>query len=254
VEQKKYDVKNLIRKIKQKKELSDLADSVVKSSLENYLNKYKISINESNPARLKIILKEVRAELRKLSGQYQKTIKDKSKFSTQELLKSHSSTAERFDFYPELKNIFFDLKVKSVLDLGCGLNPIALANQSLTYYASDIKENELKIIKKFFKKNKINGTTFVYDLRSQIGSLPEVDICLIFKVLDIIDDKGHKTTEEILKKISCKYFLISFSTKKLSGKPMNHPTRFWFESILKRLNLKFKKFKSTNEIFYLIEN
>ena len=248
-------MQSLIKKIKQKKELSGITDKIVSELLLDYLKKYSISLKNISPKQTKIIIKEIRSQLRTISGQFQKGAKNREKLletdSIQQLLKTHSSTAERLEFYPELKSIIKRLKVTSILDIGCGLNPIALANSGLTYYASDIKEDELSLIKRFFKKNKIKGKLFVQDLTKSSLNFPKTDICLILKVLDTIDP-NHVLTETLLKKVHSKYFIISFSTKKLSGKPMNFPRRRWFEKLLVKLNFHYKTFQSQNEIFYLI--
>jgi len=59
--------------------------------------------------------------------------------------------------------------------------------------------------------------------------------------------------EKIIRKIPSQYLLISFSTKTLSGRPMNHPQRGWIEQLTKRLGYGFEIIKSKNEIFYLIK-
>ncbi|MFH1425726.1 MAG: hypothetical protein ABIG28_03320 [archaeon] len=251
---KDYSKKEILKKIKQKKELSGTADSVVEETLNNYITKYNLSISNLPSRQLKIIIKEVRAKLRSLTGQFQKTSKNRANFlsSPKALLKTHTSTAERIKGYSKLKSIIKKINPQSILDLGCGLNPIALASKKTKYYASDIKEDELDIIKQFFKKNKINGKTFVYDLRKiSKQDLPKADLCLIFKVLDIID---KNLSEKIILSIPCKKIMVSFSTIKISGKRMNHPKRIWFEKILERKELKYKKFQIDNEVFYLIEN
>ena len=61
---------NLIAEIKKKKELSDLPDSLVKEALESYLNKNRISIPSAS-REIKIIVKEIRSQLRRYAGQYQ---------------------------------------------------------------------------------------------------------------------------------------------------------------------------------------
>ena len=245
--------KNLIEKIKQKKELSGISSEAVQTSLDKVLSKYRINLEKLKKADEKIIIKEVRADLRRMSGMFQLIPSKKENLSSsfEELLKSHSSTSERLSFYPTLKKLIKDLNINSILELGCGLNPLALADKDLIYHASDINEKELEIIKRFFKKNKVKGNVFVYDLRKIKRDLPSADICLIFKVLDLLPSR-KKTTEEIFDKINSKYFLISFSTRKLSGKKMNRPTRIWFEKILEKKNLKYEKIIFTNEIFYLI--
>jgi len=250
--------KELLDKIKQKKELSGLADSVVETSINGYLRRFKINLSSLSPKEKKLVIKEIRLELRKLTGRFQKGLKNRSKLleeDAQKLLRTHSSTSERIEFYPELKKIVSLTKAKSILDLGCGLNPIALADKKTRYYASDIKEDELSLIKRFFKNNGIKGETFVYDLREIKGDLPRIDLCIIFKVLDIITpgSKRKETVKKILQKVKCKHFLISFATKKLSGKKMNRPKRFWFEKILNNADLNFQTFEAPNEIFYLIK-
>lgn len=254
------DKVELVKAIKQKKELSGIADSVVLSTLEDYLKKTRLQIDNLLPSEGKIIVREIRARLRKLSGQYQlSTKRDNSDLSSEELarlLKTHSSTSERLDFYVALKKIIQETKAKSILDLGCGLNPLALADKKTKYFASDIKEDELEIIKNYFKKNKISGETFVYDLRNIDSNLPKADLCIMFKVIDVVDPASKtrgKLTESIITRVPCKNILVSFATRKLSGKKMNFPERFWFEKILQKLGCSFNKFSSDNEIFYLIK-
>lgn len=252
---------SLISEIKEKRELSGLSDAIIEESLENYMIKRKIGrkmlLNLSKKDR-KIIVKEIRSDLRLLHGRFQASQKSREAMLKEnkidDLLKTHSSTKERIPFYPKIKSIFGELKVKSVLDLGCGLNPLALANTELEYYASDINEEDLLLVKKFFDKNKIKGKTFFCDLRKiDYAEMPDADMCLLFKLLDILEKKGHNLAGEIIEKIRCKYILASFSTKKLSGKPMNKPRRVWFEILMRRLNYSYDTIETSNEIFYLIK-
>lgn len=247
----------LVVKIKEKKELSGIADEIVLGFLLEYVRKRNIFLENIRPSQIKIVVKDIRAELRKYVGRFRRSLKDRSKLLEQgrikELLRTHTSTEERLSFYPKLRSIIKKLKVTSILDLACGLNPLALATPKIKYYASDIKDDELTLIKKYFEKNNIKGKTFIYDIRKIKRDLPGADLCLLFKVLDIIEKKGHKLAEKILKTVECKTILVSFPTKKLSGRPMRHPEREWLEKLLNRLNYPFKIFRSENEIFYLIK-
>ncbi len=252
-----FNKKSLIEKIKKKKELSDIEDSLISEILENYLKKHKINLENLKEKEIKIIVKEIRSQLRLLTGRFQKSLKNKLKLleknKLSELLKTHASTAERLSFYPKLKKIISKLNPSSILDLACGLNPIALASPKIKYYASDIKSSELNLIREFFKKNKIKGSVFVYNLRDLSKPLPKADICLLFKTLDIIEDNPRNLAEKLIKKLNCKYIIISFSTRTLSGKPMRYLRRYWLENLLKKLSLSYKTFSSDNEIFYLVE-
>lgn len=247
--------RELIEKIKKKKDLSGVSDILVSDLLENFSKRKKIPLSNLSEREEKIILKEIRSELHNFTGRFQKNFKNRNKLLSEknfsEILKTHSSTSERLPFYPYLKSLISSFNIKSILDLGCGLNPLALASPEHTYYASDIKEDELEIIREFFREKKIPGKVFFHDIRKYSEKLPKAELCIIFKVLDILNDK--KLSEKILEKTPCKTFLISFSTKKLSGKKMNFPRRIWFEKILERKNYHYKKFESENEVFYLIE-
>ncbi len=252
------DSVDLIKKIKQKPELRGIDDSVVQDSLEKALKKYNLNLQNLNSADARVLIKIIRSDLRNLTGRFRKSIKSRAELldslNINGLLRTHTSTAERIEFYPKLNALLKNLKIKSILDLGCGLNPIALASKGVKYYASDINKEELSLIEVFFKKNKIPGKVFICDLRKDDSfSLPKADICLLFKVLDIIEKKSHKLAENIILKSPCKYLLISFATKKLSGKPMNFPERRWLELLINRLGYSYKTFSSNNEIFYLID-
>jgi hypothetical protein len=246
----------IIARVKQKKELSGLTDAVVSETISNYLKKKSISLEYLNDAEKKLLVKDIRAELRHYSGRFQKDSEKRLPFvksgNISELLKTHSSTRERVEFYPEIRKLLGELKVKSILDLGCGINPVALATRDVEYYASDINEENLQVVSKFFQKNNLNGKTFVCDLKHiDLCTLPKTDICFLFKVFDVLETKGHKLAEKIIILLHSTYLLISFSTKTLSGKPMNHPQRGWIELLLSRLDYKFSILKSKNEIFYL---
>lgn len=236
----------LIIKIKKKKELSGLSDKFVESILRDVLRKSKVS-RELDKKSEKLIVKEVRAELRRYTGQYKKNRKNMNSLDV------HVSTKERNPYYTKFTTRLSTLNPKSILDLGCGINPLAIANSKLTYYASDINEADLKTVSNFFKEKNIKGQVFYQDLRTS-RLFPKTDLTLILKVFDLIDKKGHKNAESILKSLKSKHIIVSFSTKKLSGKAMNSPKRIWFENLLKRLGLKFKTFNIPNEIFYLILN
>ncbi len=251
----------LIEKVMQKKELSSLNKEFVKEEILNCLRKNNLSVDRLHNLKLgdfRLIIKETRKSLRKFSGSFQKNAKKGHFFlkknNIEELLKTHSSTKERFSDYSEIFNEIKNLKIKSILDIGSGLNPLAFSRffPDAEYHALDINESDISIVNEFFKKENIKGSAFVYDIRKiKADNLPSTDLCLLFKIFDIIETKEHKLAEKIILNLNCKYLLISFSTKTLSGKPMNHPQRGWVERLLSRLGFSFRFFKIKNEIFYL---
>ena len=250
-------MENIIEEIKHKPELKDLPNSLVEKALKEYLLKNHLSISQS-PKEIKLIIKGVRAQLRKYSGQYasksnienRKQLIEKGRYS--ELLNEHASTRERSTDYEEIKEIINSLNAKSILDLGCGLNPLAIASQNVKYYAYDIKGEDLDIVGEFFKIKNIEGKVHNEDIRVT-DNFPRVDLCIIFKVLDILGDNRNEITRKLLTTVQTKFFLISFATRTLSGKPMNSPYRRWFENILNNLNYPYKVRRMKQEIIYTVE-
>lgn len=242
--------------IKQKFELKNLPSSLVEKTLNEYLKKNKLNLPESEKE-LKLIVKEVRSQLRKYAGQYASkgNLKKRenllSEGNIDDLLKEHSSTRERIQDYPLIKDIISKINPKTILDLGCGINPIALASKESTYYAYDINDEDLKIVREFFKINNIDGEVIQKDIRENIV-FPKVDLCIIFKVLDILGPERNEVTLKLLSKIDSKVFLVSFATRTLSGKKMNSPYRRWFERILENLKLNYEVKRTNQEMIYII--
>jgi SAM-dependent methyltransferase len=249
------DQKDIILLIKRKKELAGISDSLVLKSLEGYFPNG--SLTKLSKADLKLIVKKVRSDLRKYVGQFQISQTKKNKLLLKEdfseLLRIHSSTKERLNIYPAIKELLNKLSVKSILDLGCGINPIAIAESGIFYFATDINNSDLEVVRSFFKKKGISGDVFQSDLTSGKIDFPKADICFMFKILDTIEKNKHHIAESLISGLDCKYLLISFSTKKLSGKVMNFPKRYWLDLMLQRLGLKYRTLKFENEIFYLVD-
>ncbi len=248
---------DLIKEIKQKKELSDLPDYLVEKVLSNYVSKNKLSLALNKKSR-KLIIKEIRSELRRYAGQYNSISESKRKKlissnQSEKLLKIHKSTRERLEEYSDIKKFIKKINPKSILDLGCGLNPLALAKKGMLYYAYDIKNEDIKTISDFFSKNNIEGFAVQGDI-TIMEHFPKTDLCLIFKVLDILPGNRYETSRNIIEKIKSEKIIVSFATKTLSGNPMNFPRRLWFEKLLKELNFAYSYENKSNEVFYFIDN
>jgi len=277
-------VKELISKIKDKKELREINDDFVRNQLFDYLQqKPQVLRNLNNPKsfKYKLIIKEVRAKLRRVYGLFRieekikerrelvetllrsKLLKKKILF---EILETHSSTKERIDFYEELYRKLWKIigKPKKIIDLGCGINPFSIplmGLRRLDYHAYDLSEEEVSLLNKFFQflhKKNINclGKSSTFDVLQlkKLRRLKEVDVCFLFKMTDVLDrGKGHKVTEELINWIPAKFIVVSFPTLTMSGKRMNYPRRRWIELMCKRLGYHYRTLEFSNELFYIIK-
>lgn len=237
-----------IKKVLEKKELQGVSPAFVKELLETRLKKIQGSLS---PRDEKILLKDIRAELRQRVGRFQTSRPSKDK-TTDALVQAHTSTRERLPHYDVLRRLIDEHTPKSILDIGCGLNPLVLAKPGQTYYACDINTGEIQLIADHFKKKGIKGEAFVADARTY-SDFPSADLCLILKLLDLLDTKGRKNAEALLVRVPCRTMIVSFPTRKLSGKRMNRPTRFWMEKLLERHAYTFKRVDTDNELFYVIK-
>ena len=80
-------MESLIKKIKEKKELSGIADSVIKEALDNYFMKSNINLFKLSARGKKLVIKDIRAQLRKYAGRFQASLKER-----QTLLKENKIT------------------------------------------------------------------------------------------------------------------------------------------------------------------
>lgn len=265
---------SLINEIKSSKKYKHLSLEIIETKVKEYLKK--------NPNyqdyKEKYVLKEIKAALHQVYGSFQvKSRKKRIKFLEElkanpenlniieKILTTNRSTRERLDYYEELFEKLFSLtnRPRSIVDLGCGINPISCAyyinkGEKITYHAYDIDEEDINFLNEFFKivEKEVNGKAEVLNLGNieNIKSLPSADIYFLFKLVDVLEKKGHKYSEEIIKILEKKarFIVISFPTISVSGKPMKFAERGWIERMLDRLNFRYEKISLENEIFYVI--
>ncbi len=282
---------DIVSDVKDKKELRALDEDFVArklreffSDISNYQYKEKILEKLSKSKNYKqftkskehdFLIKNVRAELRKVYGafilkEYEKKNKilkkliDENDIDTHiELLKLHKSTNERLGHYKELyERIFENVKGKAViLDLACGLNPIAnifVRDKIKKYYASDISSEDCKFLKEYFSKTRIDNEVFPLDLveKESLKKLSKIkcDVCFIFKTLDGLERVERNITEKLFKSLDTKLIAVTFPTLSLSGvREIKEYRRVWLEKLLEKLQWKYEKILIENELLYLIE-
>lgn len=299
--------KELIEDIKDKKELRALDNNFIKNKLnvffknrnheqakEKFLKKLDVSKTYKQFTKSKeynFLIKELRAELRRVYGVFimdgyahkKKLLEELDKEHTPEevmeihekLLLLHKSTKERMHHYEELYDTIFDTiddfdKEDKLLnshdrytfmDLACGLNPISsifFKDKIIKYYASDISTEDCEFLKDYFDKTDINAVIFPADLTDEklFYKLEKikVDVCFIFKTLDGLERIKRNISEDLLKSISTKYFAVTFPTVSISGtKDIAMNKRVWFENMLVRIGWKFEKFDISSELLYVIQ-
>ncbi|RMD67616.1 hypothetical protein D6817_01090, partial [Candidatus Pacearchaeota archaeon] len=123
-------MEEIVEKVREKRELR----GVKKEFVEKIVKKVGRELGLGNLEGLgekqaKGIVKKARAELRKSVGMFELSERKRAKLLAGEdissLLATHASTKERLGSYNEVKRMVYATKPKTILDIGCGLNPIA---------------------------------------------------------------------------------------------------------------------------------
>ncbi len=170
-----------------------------------------------------------------------------------------SSTRERLpildQFYP---TILADLPpVHTLLDVACGLNPLAIPWMPLaahaTYYAYDIYQDMMDFLNAGMKFFEVEGLAQARDV---IQSPPQqkVDLALILKALPCIEQVDKSAALRLLSEINAEYLLVSFPAQSLGGRrrgmAVNYEARF--RALLADKDWSIKRFEFASELAFLI--
>ena len=151
-------------------------------------------------------------------------------------MRHHSSTRERLgildSFYAQ---ILADLSpVRTVLDIACGLNPLAIPwmplGEDVQYYAYDMYTDMVGFLNEFFALAKVQGEAQARDV---IHSPPmrRADLALILKSLPCIAQLDRSASVRLLEALNVDHLLISFPLHSLGGREKgmleNYEQRFW---------------------------
>jgi 16S rRNA (guanine(1405)-N(7))-methyltransferase len=183
------------------------------------------------------------------------------------VLNTHVSTRERLEIYPRLYWHIWTItgKPRKIIDLASGLNPISfpwMGLNNVDYLATEINKADCDLINEYFermRKFQLFGLAVPLDLQQilktpeLLKSLPQSDVCFLFKVLDTIElTKSHKISELIISTIPTRWVIVSFPIKTITKKAMSSTRHAWLEKMCQRLGYKFKRLIMANESFYII--
>ncbi len=146
------------------------------------------------------------------------------------MLAQHASTRERL---PILENFYQILNpiapIHSVLDLACGLNPLALPWMPLAegaqYYACDIYADMLDFIRAFYNHIHHPMQAFLCDLTSEIPSQP-VQLALLLKTIPCLEQVDKSIGQRLLNNIHAEYILVTFPARSLGGHAKGMPQTY----------------------------
>lgn len=230
----------------------------------------------------KQLVKAIRRRLREvygvfftspLSGEERDTIlEEPSDERLRSVMERHLSTRERLPHYPYLLDHFSEWfeSYDSVLDIGCGYNPLSIPvfNHGKSVSMIDISNEELSFVSNILTERGIANTFETIDVSNpkefsksmEKGEIlfkkGSIDVALCFKLLDSLETKNRGASQrilEILSQVTEKGLVVSFAKRTVSGRHTIDADRDWFYDILDNLRDHDRKDVETiNETLHLI--
>lgn len=175
-------------------------------------------------------------------------------------MQHHSSTRERLEILPNFyRTVFSGLPpIRSVLDIACGLNPLAFPWMPLAedahYYAVDIYDDMVEFVNRFFSVLHINGVAEAADV---IESPPErrVDIAFVLKAVPCLEQVDRASAGRLLDALNADYLLVSFPIQSLGGrqKGMTLSYENRFQELAAGKNWSTRRFEFPAELAFLVK-
>lgn len=220
--------------------IAKVQESPKYAQLDTTLVKQIASEELRNQKDEKTALKTTRTRLHRLAGAFITTKLDYAKWlnnfqdlptenqeaqkeAAKQMMKLHASTQERLPFLESFyqQALASIAPVHSVLDLACGLNPLAIPWMPLAddavYYACDVVQPMLSFIESYFEIIRQNGKAFSANLLTEIPS-QKVELAIMLKLLPILDQVDLNASKRLLESVQANHFLISYPSKSLGGR------------------------------------
>ena len=138
------------------------------------------------------------------------------------LMERHTSTRERLPMLDEFYRAIFDRlgPVHSILDLGCGLNPLAIPWMPLadgcSYHAYDVHADLIQFLTVALPLTGVDGGAQMADLTQETVERP-ADLALLLKCLPTLDQLESAAGTRLLTTLRAKQMVISFPLRSLGG-------------------------------------
>jgi 16S rRNA (guanine(1405)-N(7))-methyltransferase len=143
-------------------------------------------------------------------------------------MRGHASTRERLPhldaFYPAIWEVTG--VPRRVLDLGCGLHPLALPWMGIgpaTYHAVDVEAAGLDLVSGFLGAV---GQPHVVEIRDLVTDAPAepADVALLLKLVTTLDRQHAEAATSLLRSVRADHAVVSFAARSLGGRGSHERT------------------------------
>jgi 16S rRNA (guanine(1405)-N(7))-methyltransferase len=176
-----------------------------------------------------------------------------------DIMAAHASTRERL---PILDAFYATTlagcgPLHSVLDLACGLNPLALPwlplAEGATYYAYDIYGDMMDFLGAAMPLLGVQGTALARDI---IGDPPRqrADLALLLKAIPCLEQTDKSAGLRLLDAVDARYVLVSFPVHSLGGrsKGMSAAYEAHFRAMIGQRDWTAQRYAFSTELAFLV--
>ncbi|MCH7663485.1 MAG: 16S rRNA methyltransferase [Chloroflexi bacterium] len=176
-----------------------------------------------------------------------------------QVMARHASTRERLPILEEFYTaVFAELPpIHSLLDLACGLNPLALQWMPLTpdaaYYACDIYTDMVAFLNGFMKLMPVQAAVWACDVIAKPPN-QKVDLALLLKTIPCLEQVDKHAGKRLLDTINADYLLVSYPLHSLGGKQKGMRAHYEasFRDLVAGRNWDIKRFEFETELAFLV--
>ena len=175
------------------------------------------------------------------------------------LLAQHASTRERL---PVLETFYREIfahtgRPRVLLDLACGLNPLALPWMNLApgarYLACDADRRLVLLVRGFLE---MLGVAHAVELCDLVAGPPpgNADVALLLKSVPCLERQERGSARRLLAGLAARYVVVSFSTRSLGGaaRGMVEHYRGEMRALLRGLDRQATEVRFPSELVFVL--
>jgi 16S rRNA (guanine(1405)-N(7))-methyltransferase len=176
------------------------------------------------------------------------------------LMSQHASTHERL---PILEHFYGETlagiaPVHSILDIACGLNPLAIPwiplAPNASYYAVDIYEDLMSFVGSYLNLSGLSGQAVAGNVLASIPFKVKVELALMLKAIPCLEQIDRLASMRLLDQIDAQHLLISFPVHSLGGRSKGMVATYEsrFQELMLGRGWMVQKFMYASEMAFLV--
>jgi 16S rRNA (guanine(1405)-N(7))-methyltransferase len=160
---------------------------------------------------------------RQLADAYRQGTDSGIEAACRQVMEQHSSTRERLPILDEFYAAIFEItgRPASILDAGCGLNPLALPWMDLPegarYVALDIDAARVDFLNRYLALAGCEPLARCQDILSQPPA-DRADVALLLKMSPTLERQGSGATLRLIEQLDADHVVVSYAVKSLGGR------------------------------------